>query len=202
MKDVLIEEIDKIVSSYIQSKRPAGVFATSLDIAAVTKKEHKTILRDIRNMMVTVDRSELNISEEELFTEMFYSDTYGRDQKMMALTEEGFMIILSGYSFTLRYKLVKFYSKIKNSYVTDIVDVLDLPADILRDALSIVDNRNRLEASITALLEYPGIKPKEEVEKEVAELRKKIQDIMVSDRRGFLRKYGKATLEKQKTLVR
>lgn len=202
MKDVLIEEIDKIVSSYIQSKRPAGVFATSLDIAAVTKKEHKTILRDIRNMMVTVDRSELNISEEELFTEMFYSDTYGRDQKMMALTEEGFMIILSGYSFTLRYKLVKFYSKIKNSYVSDIVDVLDLPADILRDALSIVDNRNRLEASITALLEYPGIKPKEEVEKEVAELRKKIQEIMVSDRRGFLRKYGKATLEKQKTLVR
>ena len=156
MKDVLIEEIDKIVSSYIQSKRPSGVFATSLDIAAVTKKEHKTILRDIRNMMVTVDRSELNISEEELFTEMFYSDTYGRDQKMMALTEEGFMIILSGYSFTLRYTLVKFYSKIKNSYVSDIVDVLDLPADILRDALSIVDNRNRLEASITALLEYPG----------------------------------------------
>ena len=202
MKDVLIEEIDRIVSSYIQSKRPAGVFATSLDIAAVTKKEHKTILRDIRNMMVTVDRSELNISEEELFTEMFYSDSYGRDQKMMALTEEGFMIILSGYSFTLRYKLVKFYSKIKNSYVSDIVDVLDLPADILRDALAIVDNRNRLEASITALLEYPGIKSKEEVEKEVAEIRKKMQDMMVSDRRGFLTKYGKATLEKQKTLAR
>lgn len=68
MTDILIEEIDRMVSNYIQSKRPAGVFATSLDVAAVTKKEHKIVLRDIRNMVATVEKSELNISEDELFT--------------------------------------------------------------------------------------------------------------------------------------
>lgn len=76
-----------MVSNYIQSKRPAGVFATSLDIAEVAKKEHKKVLRDIRNMMENINRNELGVSEEELFTEMFYSDSYGREQKMMAMTE-------------------------------------------------------------------------------------------------------------------
>ena len=111
------------------------------------------------------------------------------------------MVIMAGYNFTLRYKLVKFYTKVKNSYVNSIIDVLDLPADILRDALMFVDSRNRLEASITALLEYPGVKSKEEVEKEVAELRRKVQDMIIADRKTFLRKYGKAALDKHRNLV-
>ena len=183
-RDVLIEEIDKMVSSYIQTKRPAGVFATSLDIAAVAKKEHHKVLRDIRNMMES-------ISEEELFTEMFYKDSYGREQKMMAMTEEGFMVVVSGYSFAIRYKLVKFYIKVKNGYINSVMDILNLPRELLSDGLNMVDNRNRLEASITALMEYPGIKTKEEVEKEVAELRQKVNEMIIVDRKAFYRKYVK-----------
>lgn len=190
-KDILVEEIDKMVSNYIQSKRPTGVFATSLDIAEVAKKEHKKVLRDIRNMMENINRNELGVSEEELFTEMFYSDSYGREQKMMAMTEEGFMVVVSGYSFAIRYKLVKFYIKVKNSYVNNVMDVLNLPRELLSDGLNMVDNRNRLEASITALMDYPGVKSKEEVEKEVAELRQKVNEMIISDRKAFYRKYVK-----------
>lgn len=102
-RDISVEEIDKMVSSYIQTKRPAGVFATSLGIAAAVKKDHHDVLRVISNIIDAANKSESGVVEEDLFTEMFYKDSNGREQKMIAMTEEGFMAVFAEYIIELRY---------------------------------------------------------------------------------------------------
>ena len=47
----LFANMDEIIANYLSDERPAGAFATSLDIAKVTGREHRNVLRDIRNIL-------------------------------------------------------------------------------------------------------------------------------------------------------
>ena len=65
--------------------------ANSLIVARMFEKEHKDVLKSIRN---------LDCSEEFLrrnFAPISYSDQYGRAQRAYAMTRDGCTILVMGY---------------------------------------------------------------------------------------------------------
>ena len=73
---------------------------TSLEIARLTEKEHRNVLRDIREML-----SQLGEGNALRF-EHVYKDAKGEKRPMFALPERELMILLTGYSVALRAKVI------------------------------------------------------------------------------------------------
>ena len=71
----------------------------SLQIAEVTGKNHKEVLRDIRNIL------ERGASERN-FALTSYNDKQGKERPMYELTPKGCLILASGYDVVLREKIV------------------------------------------------------------------------------------------------
>jgi anti-repressor protein len=72
---------------------------TSLEIAEVTGKEHKNVLRDIRNLL------EQGVNELN-FELVDYKDKKGEIRPMYSLTKKGCLILASGYDALLREKII------------------------------------------------------------------------------------------------
>lgn len=72
---------------------------TSIEIAEVTGKEHKNVLRDIRNILEQ-GVSQLNFEPAE------YLDKQGKPRDMYNLTPKGCLILASGYDAALREKII------------------------------------------------------------------------------------------------
>jgi Rha family phage regulatory protein len=72
---------------------------TSLQIAEVTGKNHKEVLRDIRNIL------ERGASERN-FALTSYNDKQGKERPMYNLTPKGCLILASGYDVVLREKII------------------------------------------------------------------------------------------------
>ena len=72
---------------------------TSLEIAEVTGKEHKNVLRDIRNLL------EQGVNELN-FELVDYKDKKGEIRPMYSLTKKGCLILASGYDALLREKVI------------------------------------------------------------------------------------------------
>lgn len=75
------------------------VSMTSVEIAELTGKEHKHVLRDIRNMV-----EELNGSKFGLVGEEVYKDAKGESRTMYRLDRKHTFILVAGYSVHLRAK--------------------------------------------------------------------------------------------------
>ncbi len=78
---------------------------TSLDVADTFGKEHKHVLRDIR---------ELGCSEEfnrSNFGPISYTDTMNRKQDAVAMTRDGFTLLVMGYTGELAMKFKEGYIK-------------------------------------------------------------------------------------------
>lgn len=79
---------------------------TSLEIAEVTGREHKNVLRDIRNILEQgVD--ELNFELVE------YKDKKGEVRPMFQLTKKGCLILASGYDALLREKIINRWEELE-----------------------------------------------------------------------------------------
>lgn len=72
---------------------------TSIEIAEVTGKMHKHVIRDIRNLL------EQGASETN-FGPTYYKDKQGKEQPMYRLTPKGCLILASGYNVVLREKII------------------------------------------------------------------------------------------------
>lgn len=72
---------------------------TSLEIAEVTEREHKNVLRDIRNLL----EQGVNQLNFELIE---YKDAKGETRPMYHLTPKGCLILASGYNAVLREKII------------------------------------------------------------------------------------------------
>ena len=72
---------------------------TSLQIAEVTGKMHKHVIRDIR---VLLDKG----ASETNFGLTSYKDKQGKEQPMYNLTPKGCLILASGYDVVLREKII------------------------------------------------------------------------------------------------
>lgn len=60
---------------------------TSLQVAEAFGKEHKEVLRDIRNLTISKDFNERN------FAPVKYYDSKGESRPMLRMTRDGFMIL-------------------------------------------------------------------------------------------------------------
>ena len=79
------------------SANKAGM--TSLEIAEVTGRSHKNVLRDIRNLL----EHGINQLNFELIE---YKDAKGETRPMYYLTPKGCLILASGYNAVLREKII------------------------------------------------------------------------------------------------
>lgn len=78
---------------------------TSLDVAETFGKEHKHVLRDIR---------ELGCSEEfnrSNFGPIYYTDSMNRKQEAVVMTRDGFTLLVMGYTGGLAMKFKEAYIK-------------------------------------------------------------------------------------------
>lgn len=100
---------------------------TSLQIAEVTGKMHKHILRDIKNL---IDKG----ASETNFGLTSYSDKQGKSQPMYNLTPKGCLILASGYNVVLREKIVdklEEYQQKERTTITALPDFTN-PAEAAR----------------------------------------------------------------------
>lgn len=82
----------------------------SRDIATLTHKKHKNILRDIRDMYVKLGR---------LKNELTYLDSQGKTQPYYLLDYEDTITLLTGYSVKLRSVVVKRWIYLEKNYKSE-----------------------------------------------------------------------------------
>lgn len=90
---------------------------TSVEIAEVTGKMHKHVLRDIRNLL------EQGVNETN-FGLVEYKDKKGETRPMYQLTPKGCLILASGYDPVLREKIV---NKLEEYQQKERAEMLQLP---------------------------------------------------------------------------
>ena len=83
-----------------------GESMSSLEIAEVTGKEHKNVMRDIQNLLSQgVDK--LN------FERISYKDSMNRVRDAYQLTYKGVLILASGYNPVLREKIINRWEELE-----------------------------------------------------------------------------------------
>lgn len=78
---------------------------TSLEVAEITGKEHKSILRDIRDEIEKLESQ--RIFTEHIFVPSEYQDKTGRTLPMYILTREGVLQLAARYDAVVRFKLIE-----------------------------------------------------------------------------------------------
>lgn len=101
---------------------------TSLEIAKLTEKEHKNVLRDIEKMF-----DELSI--DRLKFEHRLKDSYWRDQKCYNLDKELTLTLVSGYNVKLRQAIIRKWSELEGVQKPRTYEV------VMREALLLADQR-------------------------------------------------------------
>lgn len=85
--------------------------ADSLEVADRFGKAHKNVIRDIENLMNSIEVNRLKtepIIEKEYFMPDFYIDKRNREQKRYKLTRDGFSLLVMGFTgpAALHWKLL------------------------------------------------------------------------------------------------
>lgn len=78
---------------------------TSLEVAEITGKEHKSVLRDIRDEIEKIESQ--GFSTEHIFVLSEYQDRTGRTLPMYVLTREGVLQLAARYDAVVRFKLIE-----------------------------------------------------------------------------------------------
>lgn len=78
---------------------------SSLDVAETFEKNHKEVLRDIKNIGCSEEFNQRN------FAPISYEDSYGRKQKAYAMTRDGFTLLAMGYTGEKAMKFKEAYIK-------------------------------------------------------------------------------------------
>lgn len=81
---------------------------TSVEIAEVTGKEHKSVMRDIRTLSEQVTEK-----DGYRFVPMSYKDIYGREQPMFELGKKECLLLASGYDAILRAKIINRWEQLE-----------------------------------------------------------------------------------------
>lgn len=78
---------------------------SSLDVAETFEKEHKHVLRDIKELECSDEFRQSN------FGQIYYEDKCGRKQKAYAITRDGFTLLAMGYTGEKAMKFKEAYIK-------------------------------------------------------------------------------------------
>lgn len=109
---------------------------TSLEVAEITGKEHKSILRDIRDEIEKLETQ--GIFTEHIFVLSEYHDKTGRTLPMYVLTRDGVLQLAARYDAVVRFKLIE--------KVSQPAKVLSPVQQLLAQAQMLVEMDNRVGA--------------------------------------------------------
>lgn len=109
---------------------------TSLEVAEITGKEHKSVLRDVRDEIEKLESQ--RIFTEHIFVPSEYQDKTGRTLPMYILTREGVLQLAARYDAVVRFKLIE--------KVSQPAKVLSPAQQLLAQAQMLVEMDNRVEA--------------------------------------------------------
>ena len=130
---------------------------TSRELAELTNKEHKNVIRDIR-----VEKEKLEtegISTELIFELSEYQDSTGRTLPMFLLSKDGVMMLAMKYDTITRYKITQKLNELENK--------IKLPGTYKEALLALVaaeETKEQQQLLITEQTEYIDLaKPKVEV---------------------------------------
>lgn len=112
---------------------------TSREIAELTGKEHKNVMRDIRNMLDALKKDRLSF-------ERIYKDGAGRDQQEYALDRELTLTLVSGYDIPLRHRVVTKLAELEARPAQTLIPQT-LP-EALRLAADLADQRNVAQVAL------------------------------------------------------
>ena len=116
---------------------------TSLEIGEIIGKEHKTILRDIRNEIKQLGTEK----GENIFVLIYYKDKSNRSQPMYNITKIGALQLAARYDAVVRYNLIERVMKLsKNETISSENIALDPKKVRLQKALDDLEyTRNVLQ---------------------------------------------------------
>lgn len=97
---------------------------SSVEIAELTDKQHKNVMRDIRNL-----EEELDGLKFELIS---YFDDLNREKPMYFLDEDQTMTLVTGYDAKLRYKVVKRWRELETKPMSQL-DLMAQSVQILQE---------------------------------------------------------------------
>lgn len=109
---------------------------TSLEVAEITGKEHKSVLRDIRDEIEKLETQ--GIFTEHIFVPSEYHDKTGRTLPMYVLTRDGVLQLAARYDAVVRFKLIE--------KVSQPAKVLSPVQQLLAQAQILVEMDNRVGA--------------------------------------------------------
>lgn len=109
---------------------------TSLEVAEITGKEHKSVLRDIRDEIEKLETQ--GIFTEHIFVLSEYHDKTGRTLPMYVLTRDGVLQLAARYDAVVRFKLIE--------KVSQPPKVLSPVQQLLAQAQMLVEMDNRVGA--------------------------------------------------------
>jgi len=89
---------------------------TSIIIAEVFEKQHKDVLKAIKNIECSEEFNRRN------FALIFYKDTYSRDQRAYEITRDGFMLLAMGFTGKKAMQWKENYINAFNQMEKQIVD--------------------------------------------------------------------------------
>ena len=95
------------MTNLMQGTENVVVSMTSLEIAELTGKEHRNVVRDIRNML-----EELQLSPPEFSA--IYKDQQLIDRPCFNLPKRETLILVSGYSVEMRAKIIDRWQELEN----------------------------------------------------------------------------------------
>lgn len=112
---------------------------SSLEIAELTGKEHKNVIRDIRNLLEQ-GVSKLNFELSE------YKDATGRTLPCYELTRKGSLILASGYNALLREKIIDRWEALETGKAEPIVKQSLTPSELILQLAQInVENERKMK---------------------------------------------------------
>jgi Rha family phage regulatory protein len=114
---------------------------TSLEVAELTGKKHRNVLRDIR---VIIDSQAIGADLHTFFTQDFYSDSYGRHQPCYAMNREATLLLITGYDMNARWKLISRWKELESESLISKDSLSKFGLELIKSMK--LDKLNRLKA--------------------------------------------------------
>lgn len=127
---------------------------SSREIAAMTGKEHRHVMRDIRSIEVNLESPNL----DSLWKSTFYTNSQGKQQPMYNLTKKGSLLLATKYNDNIRLKLIDRWEELEKQSAKPTQLDFSNPNVVLQLAQNWADEQQkRLEAEKTIEQNKPKV---------------------------------------------
>ncbi len=125
---------------------------SSREIATICKKEHKNVIRDIRNMLDSLDGSLLNHEYYQILT-----DERGYTSEIL-LNENLSINLVTGYNPTLRLRMVQHWQELRKPKELSRMELIELAMQAERERIALENKVEQLQPKADAYEILSGAK--------------------------------------------